>query len=318
MLYEGTIFGKWKIPCHLYVEGEFSLEDVEIAYRDTEKKLPEEIENYKSELVAAKKKEAESIGAPFFDGKRVGLLDYAIVIDDPCTEAQKLKLKLGPTTWFTYAATNQSLDKKLDGKTIRQKYVGDPLDLNDVLSNAIGVSTTVINEEGKIFMVERGKLGQYTGIYGVAAAGFMDREKDVMNGKPNPFKTIQREIGEELGLNCSPDDFEILGVGRATDDLHGEIICEYRTDMSANEIHSIPKRDKYEALRLFDIPFEPEPVLKYINKTIKEIPIGVPNDSNVWIIGESPKWVPAHAVNTVKSLVNEYGYEKVWETAKDL
>jgi len=236
-----------------------------------------------------------------------------------------LVLKSGRTSWFTYFATNKSLDEKIleqEGRkvSVRQKYVKNPLDLNDVLANPIGCSATVISEpDNNFMMVERSmKLSQYPGLYGDYAAGFMNPDKDLIDGKPNPFKTLQREIQEEAGIACSINDIKLFGIGRAMDDLHGEIWGELRTPLTVQEILSAPVKDKYENLRRFDVPFEPKEVLRYITKTIDQIPIGVPPESCVWIIGRSPKWVPAHAVNTIHSLEREYGHDKVIKALESL
>jgi len=323
--YLGTIFGELRIPCHVYTDGSFSYEDVECLYDPSELILPSDIAAFKDQLVDRKKKEAESRGAPFFDGPQVRLKDYGIKIEDQRTEAHKLVLKFGKSTWFSYSTTNRSLDDKIleqeDRKvSIREKYIRNPLDLNDVLANSTGCSATVISEpDHKLVMVERSmKLSQYPGLYGDAVAGFMHREKDLVDGKPNPFKTLQREAQEEAGITCSVNDLKLLGIGRAMDDLHGEIWGELRTPLTVQEIYSAPKKDKYEALRMFDIPFEPKEVLKYLIKTIDQIPVGVPSESNVWITSRSPKWVPAHAVNTIHSLEREYGHDKVVRTLKNI
>lgn len=333
--YLGTVFGKLRIPCHVYVESSFSYEEVRCEYDATELKLPEDIEAFKEQLVDKKRKEAEARGAPFYDGPMVRLRDYKIIIEDPNTEKIRLGLVFQPTSWFTYSATNKSLDEKvlLDefGKviSIREKYVENPLDLNDVLANPTGVSTTLISEpENRMILVERSmKLSQYPGLYGVAAAGFMKRDYtddkglhkgDTVDGVPNPFLTIKRELEEEIGIDCSVNDFTLFSVGRAMDDLHVELFGETRTNLTVEEIKSAPKSSKYETLKMIDVPFKPKEVLTYVVRTIGKIPVGVPPNENAWIIGRSPKWVPAHAVATIQSLMKEYGYERVLRTVNNL
>jgi len=323
--YLGTIFGELRIPCHVYTDGDFGYEDFECLYDPSELILPSDIAAFKDQLVDKKKKEAEARGAPFYDGPMVRLNDYGIKIQDDITEAHRLVLKFGKTSWFSYSATNKSLDEKIlkqNGRkvSIREKYIKDPLDLNDVLANCVGSNATVISEpDHRLVMVERSmKLAQYPALYGDAVAGFMHPEKDLIDGKPNPFKTLQREAQEEAGITCSVNDLKLLGVGRAMDDLHGEIWSELRTPLTVQEIYSAPKKDKYEALRMFDVPFEPKEVLKFLIKTIDQTPVGVPSESNVWIIDRSPKWVPAHAVNVIHSLEREYGHDKVVRTLKSL
>lgn len=316
--YLGTVFGELRIPCHAYVEGFFDFEDVECLYDPSTLMLPADIDTFKTQLVEKKKNEAEARGAPFFDGQMVRLNDYGVKIKDLKTEDQKLVLTLSRTSWFTYSSTNKSLDEKIleeQGRkfSVREKYVTDSLNLSDVLANPIGCSATVISEpDHSLMMTERSmKLAQYPGLYGDYAAGFMNPDKDLVDGKPNPFKTLEREAKKEAGIDFSVNDLKLLGVGRAMDDLHGEIWGELRSSLTVQEILSLPVRDKYENLRRFSVPFEPKDVLKYVATTIDSTPIGVPPASGAWVIGKSPKWVPAHALNTIRSLEREYGHDKL-------
>jgi|GEM_PF-1691007 len=338
--YQGTTLGKLKIPLHIFQEGNLTFSDVIVDYLvdpshlkwngerntwlyspDNDLRLPTDIRAYIKPMVEKRRKEAETRGAPFFDGQMVRLVDYGIKVEDKDAEIEKdrLILKVAPTSFFTYSATNKSIDEKIltdqyeKPISIRNKYGLNVLNLNDCLSNPIGVSSTVISEpDHKLVMVERSeKLAQYPSLYGDAGAGFMDWTRDVVAGAPSPFKTIQRELEEETGVKCSINDFKLFTVGRALDDLHGELFGEVRTNYTVQEILSAPKSKKYESLRMIDVPFVPKEVLKYVTATIDKIPTGVPTESGAWVIGQSPKWVPAHAVNTVQSLVREYGQEKV-------
>jgi 8-oxo-dGTP pyrophosphatase MutT (NUDIX family) len=327
--YEGFVFAGLRIPCHIYENGRFSFEDILCRYRATfdpgspdpeHPYLTRELIGVREHLVEQRRKEAEERGAPFFDGRLVRLEDYGVqFVDDE--DRKVLIVTFGPTTWFTYNATNKSLDTgevsgKSGSKTIREEYVEDPLALDDNLGNATGVSTTLISvPDGKLVYVERSKqLSQYPELFGDAAAGFMSREKDsTVSGVPNPFYTIAREMEEEMGIPCSPEDFVLLGVGRAMDDLHGEIWTELRTKYKVEEILSFPKSHKYEHLRIITIPFEPKEVAELFKEQL--IPEEWFEKMKMWIDPEEypsvPKWVPAHAVNTIQSLVHEYGYDIV-------
>lgn len=345
--YKGTILGKLQIPLHVFQEGNFRFSDVIIDYLvdpdqlrwdkerkewlynpDNDFRIPTDIRAYIKPLVERRRKEAEARGAPFFDGQMVRLVDYGIKVEDKDaeTEKERLILRLAPTSWFTYSATNRSLDDKiLEGQngnpiSIKDKYGLDVLNLNDCLANSIGVSATVISEpDHKLVMVERSeKLSQYPSLYGVAAAGFMDRTRDIVAGVPNPFKTIQRELEEEAGIKCSVNDYKLFTVGRALDDLHVELFGEIRTKYTVQEIMSAPKRTKYESLRIFDVPLTPKDVLKYLVITVEKVPAGVTSGADTWVAGRSPKWVPAHAYNTIQSLMREYGQEKVMRDLSEL
>ncbi len=317
--YPGFVYGNLRIPCYVYQSGVLDLEDVLCRYNPTELILPEDIAAYRSQLIKKKGKEAEG------KGSAVRLRDYSIKRDDSRAEKLNLILMFQPCTWSTFSSTNLSLDERIlrdeYGRkvSIREKYIKDPLNLNDVLGNATGVCATVISEpDHKLLMVERStELGVYPGLYGDAAGGFM-RDIDRINGVPNPFKTIQREAEEEAGLKCSINDFKLLGVGRSIDYLHAEIWGELRTPLTVQEIYDMPKRDEWEFRRLFDVPFEPKEVMKYVSKTIEQIPVGVPSGSNVWVVGRSPEWAPSHAISVIQSLEKEYEHERVMRDLKNI
>lgn len=277
--YQGTTFRGLKIPCHIFVEGNFKFNDVNCHYDPVEIVLPEDMAAYRDRLVEKRRKEAEDRGAPFYDGQQVRLKNYGTRMKDIDSRDLGLVLFFGPASFFTYSATNHSLDEKIlvDDKgnpiSIREKYIRDPLNLNDILQNSTGVSATLRTTVDKqLIIVERSmKLAQYPGLYGDAIAGFMQRNKDIADGVPNPFKTLQREAYEEAGIRCSPEDFVLFAVGRAMDDLHGEIWGELKVDMAAKEVLELPKKAKYENLRMFSVPFDPEAVLRYVNIRRKKI-----------------------------------------------
>jgi hypothetical protein len=290
--------------------------------------LPEDISVNLKALVKKRKDEADEKGRVFFDGQLVKLAGYSMLVrkEDTLSEDEKPVLKITPSSWFAYQATNRSLDEKMlighDGKptTIREKYGIDPLILDDVLANVIGVSAVVISEpDHAMYFVRRsGTNDQYPYLYGVGVAGFMNRLRDSVAGVPNPSKTIQNEAEQEAGIKCSLNDFTLSSIARARDDLHGELFGMIRTPMTIQEILSAPKTRKYEALEPITVPFEPKPVLKYVTKTIEKIPDRIPAGRDAWIIGRSPEWVPAHVVATIQALEDEYGHEKIMREMENL
>jgi hypothetical protein len=256
----------------------------------------------------------------FYDGQLIKLTGYDVKIDDK----QKLKLKETATSWFAYEATNRSLDQTLTDskgnlKTLREKYNISLYNLNDILANPIGVSSVIISDtDNLIYFVKRShRNSQYPGLYGTGAAGFINRLEDCINNKPNPFKTAQREIKEETKIECSENDWTLFSIGRALDDLHPEIFGELRIDMTEKELRKTIQINR-EVDEPIIIPFEPKPVLKYLTKTIKKVPEGIPSRKDYWIVGESPYWVPAHAIATFQSLEKEYGQEKLMRELENL
>ncbi len=344
--YQGTTFQSLLIPLHVFQEGEFGFDDVGIEYTidsralrwdedkknwlynfSTDTRIPLDIKERIPYMAEERRKEAAARGATFFDGQQARLAGYVTDIEEGEERKFRVILRLAPTSFVTYQATNFCLDEMIlkdtqgNPTTIRKKYSIDPLILNDCLANPIGVNTTLISEtDGNMIIVERSmKIQQYPGLYGVAAAGFINRLRDSVADAPNPFKTIQRELDEEMGLKGFPlDGFRLFGIGRAGDDLHGELWGESRTKYTSKEIIEMPKKAKYENLKIIPVPFDVKEVLKYLLQRIDQVPKGIKSGLDTWIAGKSPKWVPAHAYATIQSLIEEYGYDKVSRTFNEL
>lgn len=340
--FPGVTFGKLRIPLHSFMEnyedGGWGVQDLVVNYTvdpkelrfDAEKNewlynpegsswLPKDVLDCLKATVEKKKKDAELTGKMFFDGQQVRLYNFSAL-----GEEERPVIHVSPVSFFTYAATNKALNDKIlkdvnDNPTsIKEKYNVDVHYPNDVLANPIGVSSAIISEPDQaLVMVQRSsKLAVYPDLYGVAAAGFMDPLRDRIAGAPNPFKTIQREIKEEAGIPCDTKDFKLFVVGRACDDLHGELFGEYKTNLKVNEILSTQKKSKYESLRMFSVPFNPETVIGGYKDANYPGMVGY---RDFEFNGTNPgPWVPAHAVATVYSLIKTYGRDAVLKAANDL
>ena len=307
MAYPGEVFGDLKIP---YVELH---EDVGKPYSEKEVKVKitgmfeipyPKVRKFKEELVEKKRKEAEEKGRSFFDGSMVRLSGYNV--DDT---NHKLFLEGERTSYFTFAATNKSIDKEMVREMMKLR--GDSyLNLNDGLANPIGVNVGLVSEPDNMMIITKRseKLGQYPDLHGIAA-GFMNPDKD-----RSPFDTARREVKEEMGVDIK--DLKMFGIGRAGDDRHIEAQMYATTDYTTEEIQSAPKSGKWEHTEIHYVDFTPKDVMSYLTRTISEEPAGVPPGTGVWMPGESPKWVPAQWKVVLDILTREYGFDKVWEEYK--
>ena len=302
-------FGPIRMQFHTFLQNVdgWGPDGVEIEYDPAEVVLPADIAAYKGKIIAEKEADAKAKGKVFFDGQQVRMKDYGHRVANKETEELKLYLKFGPGSYFTHACTGQIVDKKMlkdeNGKdvSIREKYIKDHYSWDDCLGNSVGVSTAIISrpDHALVYVKRSDKITQYPGRFGVAAAGFMDRKKDLMDNVPNPFKTMQRETTEEMGVETQFGDFKITGIGRPWDDLHGELWGVTKTDKTVAQIRGSPKKQKYESLAMLDVPFEPRsvlPILKDAGNT----------------------WVNAHAVATIDALLQEYKTDEVLAIAEQL
>lgn len=132
---------------------------------------------------------------------------------------------------------------ELDDTSFRE-YVGTSTEdfygayPEDWMANPLAVCIALITADGKILIERRTTLTRFRAPYHVIG-GFMEREKDLKDGKPDPFTTITREIEEELGLILSPEEPVALGLVRNLKVRHPEIVFFSRLGKSWEEVKSI-------------------------------------------------------------------------------
>lgn len=291
--YEGTTVGPLKIPYKRLWTSPTGIEekDLQIDIDTTPFEIPDgHVKQYAEE----NKKTAEKTAT---DGKKARLTRY---------EATKtgLKLYLQLTSFFQHMSTNLSLDKDVVWQMVEKKGA-DYGNLDDGLANPIGNEAVVVSKDGYILIEERADtITQYPGLYGIPS-GFTDPAKD----EYNPFKTAKMILKEQLNLE-EIESIKLLGVGRAGDDRHIELQWLVKTSKKMDEIlEKAPKPSKLKKRER--VKFTPEEVAKYLSKTVRDVPDGAVKRGNLWIPGESPKWVPAQAIAVINALVNTFGYDKV-------
>jgi hypothetical protein len=261
--------------------------------------LPVELSKYKERIMKSKQAEAEKAGKSFFDGSLVRLVDYI-----PNEDEGTVKLIVQPTSFFTHIASNKALEEsilELGGKSPLQFYGLEVKELNDVLANPIGVNSALVTKDRYAIIIERSnKLSQYPGLYGVPA-GFMNPADKTVHA------TGYREINEEVGKFDA--EIRLVEIGRALDDLHVEINMNGEIDATKSQIEEAITKSEWESKGKRLIPFNPRDCAGYLAQTIEGIPSNVPPSK--WIVGKSPKWVPAHHRALYLSLASVYGQEDV-------
>src|SRR2546425_1908838 len=162
--------------------------------------LPAELQRVKENLVSAKRAEAESRGAPFFDGIlcRLDQLSYNNLADKTRKE---VVLRCSETTYFDYQASNYSLERDLaPRRTIRTEYALDPSDYEgSKLSNVLSVNLAVrCSDDALVFSRREMGLNEYPNTRHAAAAGKINLvrrpEPDLSSdGRPDIFKATAHE-----------------------------------------------------------------------------------------------------------------------------
>lgn len=326
-----TPFGKLLIPVKTFEEGNYGFGDVIIEHRidpkvmkregdrwlydpSKDERVPKDIRDYMGKRIEAEKVSAQEKNRAFFDGQLVRVRGYRIESgDNDPDEHKRLAIQLAPTSFFLHTTTNLSLDEKVlfdDGEnsvSIREKYNPNIDVMDDFLGNGTGANLVLISkpDHEMIYVKRASGIRQYPGMFGVGIAGFMNRERDLVGGVPNPFVTWQREGQEEMGVECPSDGMTLLHLARAGDDLHYEISGMAITPFTVNQVMSAPKKSKYEQLSIHHVPFEPKAVLKAV---------AVGRNDNKRI----PFWVPAHAKATIEALYTEYSHDQIMAAMEEV
>lgn len=198
------------------------------------------------------------------------------------------------TDFFTYLATNRSLDYRViperglisrftRNRTIREAFVHPPYEEylpKSVLSNNIGVHIAVIsrslgqNPQQQMIIRRRSQeVAFYRGYYQVSATGFISAAHLDSSNVPNPFYTAVAEAKQEIAdsLAVKPKDFQLIGMSISWDELIPVFFGYIETGLSVHDLIGDFKRDAYEG-SLLSIPFDPESVLSHIAREKWESP----------------------------------------------
>lgn len=302
--YFGTKIGKLQIPCYTFLKSNehkgFGVADVKITWDNEKFTLKPEILSFKERLAKKKENEAKKQGSLCFDGQLVRM-------NSVNGGGKNANLSIQRTTFYDYLATNLSLDEKINGKTIREHCSHDPKNLDDCLTNPIGVSTLLLSDDNMMVYVKRSaKVMAYNGFFQNSSAGTMNPEDDFFNGAPSPFANAARELEEELGVSSGKNDYRILGFGRDSIDLHSEVFGVAKTTLKSKEILELSGKDGFENSGIYSIEFSPDKIVPFFK-----------NYANAGR-HEAADWVPASAVNSIYALMGEYGEEQVLKEIQKL
>ncbi len=299
--YDGTTVGPLKLPykslCERY-RVPFKENDLQIVADPAHFEIPDEnVKNYAKDNQKTAEDKAKASGTVLFDGPMIRLTGYE-------TSDVNAKLYVQLTSFFKHKFTNLSFDENVVGQMVDGRGA-DYGNLDDGLANAIGNEVVVVSKDGYTLIEERADtIAQYPGLYGIPS-GFADPDKDGYD----PSRTAKRILKEQLNLE-ELESIELLGFGRAGDDRHMEFQWLVKTNKKMDEIlEASPTPSKLKKRER--VKFTPEEVAKYLSKTVDGVPAGAVKRGNLWIPGESPKWVPAQAIDVIYALAKDFGYDRV-------
>ena len=261
-------------------------------------RLPNDLAIRKAQI-QKQQEENRRQGRPFqWNGERYSL-DRFIMSRSPIEEDMVLDLWFKPSDYYTFLATNQSLDDE----SLREKYLRG-IDWQSPVrffSNSFGVSLVVLTSDYFTLFTQRGKnLGSRPGEFNISVSEGLSRTLDHSPHEqaPDIYRCARRGITEELGL-YEPNDFRtsdisMLSLGVDTHyslwGLRG-IIRINRTIEELIKQWNSGVKDKLENTHIYPVKFEPDEIIPFI-------------------FSHEP-WTPSALICIYHALVHEYGHKRV-------
>lgn len=276
-------------------EGEYAPQTIVTHYEGHELELPEDLARRKNDIQRmehAKKK----AGKPFlWNGDRY-FLDKFVINRTDLYENLALHLWFRPTDYYTFLATNISLDDD----TLRKTYIKD-IDWTTTavkyFSNDFAVYLMIITADEYIILPKRSDtVGVYKNAYSSSLTEGVSRTLDrgTTTLAPDIYRCAIRGIGEELGISDTPiSDITLLSFGVNTQYVQWSMLGFAKVDKTIEEIlefRSRGVRDKWENSEFNVVKFDLQEIVKYV-------------------FTHEP-WAPGALANIYQVLVHEFGRDK--------
>lgn len=279
-------FGPIEVP-FVIVDGdgqaEYTPATIVCHYDPTPMDLPTEIKNIKAKI-AAQEEEKKQLGESYmWPGPICALKRYTRgrTADE---ENLELNLWFGPSDWFTFLATNMSLDSERifdpvtqQHLTLREKYFGSydwsnpSLQPVPFFSNTFGVVVSLISGDSHLIVVRRAdEMGARKGVYNIAINEGVHRlfDRSDYGDAPNLYRTVVRGAAEELNLELRQSDVTFFAFGVDSEYSMWNILGVAHTSSNVHEIIDMRRRgakDKWEGKELIPIDFNVRTVVEFVD-----------------------------------------------------
>jgi len=276
-------------------EGEYAPQTVITHYEGHELELPEDLAKRKKEIKEqeeAKEKQGKSF---LWNGSRY-FLDKFVINRTDRYENLSLHLWFRPTDFYTFLATNISLDDK----ELREKYLQN-IDWETTapkyFSNDFALYLLIITSDEYVILPKRSEsVGVYKNTYTTSLTEGVSRTLDrgTTSLAPDIYRCAIRGIGEELGVTDIPvSEITLLSFGVNTRYVQWSMLGFAKVNKTVEEIiefRSRGVRDKWENSEFNIVKFTLHDIVKYV-------------------FTHEP-WAPGALANIYQVLVHEFGREK--------
>ncbi|WP_146747261.1 hypothetical protein [Thermogemmatispora tikiterensis] len=274
---------------------EFSPSNIRCHFQPIFQDLPPDLEARRRKI-QREQDQARSEGRSFYwNGKRF-YLDRFIISREGPDENLALDLWFGPSDYYTFLATNMSLDDP----AIRSRYISEEWDQPPrFFSNAFGIYLLVVTRSNEVILTRRGVfLGSRPLEFNVSMCEGLSASDADPSGVPDLYHCATRGLTEELGLmaplDFSSQDIRFLSFGidirYAQFCLLGVIKVPCRADDLIRR-RRMGVKDRMENKQIYVLRFDPQSLASFV-------------------VSHSP-WAPAGLACLYHCLVYEFGRDKV-------
>ncbi len=253
---------------------EYRLENITTHYVSSVEDLPEELKQRKKKI-AQEQQERKEQGLPFAWNGDTYNLDRFVIGREPVHEEMTLDLWFRPSDYYTFLATNKSLDDP----SIRAKYLKEPnwYEPIPLFSHSFGIALVVVTKDGYCLPTQRSPYQAIqANIYSTAAmVESLSRPVDKRTDSfaPDLYRCACRGLSEELGLiehvDFFPRDVLFLNFGVNTANALWALRGMVRVQRTCQEIldkWSKGVKDKLENQKLYPLPFAPDDYMQFITE----------------------------------------------------
>ncbi len=260
--------------------------------------LPDELQARRHRIRQEQEQKKEQ-GLPFFWNGEIYSLDRFVIGREPINEDMTLDLWFRPSDYYTFLATNISLNEPL----LREKYLKniDWYETIPYFSHSFGTSLVVITSDGYTLLTQRSsRQGSNAGYYSISANEGLSRPLDrgIRSEAPDLYRCALRGLAEELGLH-EPTDFSVSDITFLSFEVDTQyalwgilgMVKVQRTIAQILENRHRGVKDKMENKKVFPMPFTPQDACSFVFTR--------------------ENWTPGGLICLYHALVHEFGRQEV-------
>ncbi len=274
-------------------QAEYTPSTIICHYDPTPIVLPPELQAIKDKIEKEEVRKRDAGEPHMWNGPTYALQRYTRARTDN-EDHLVVHLFFRPTDYFTYWATNVSLDTEyvIDDETgqpvtLRAKYFRDvdwsspSLQPVPYFGNTFGMNACLISNDERILLIRRSReVSHWRGLYHIAINESLQRpiDRSDYDDAPNPYRALIRGAAEEIGIEVNPSEITLLTLTVTSTysswGMHGLV----RSSRSMQEIinsRTIGARDKWEGTELIPIEFSAKAVVEFVHSHTPWSPHGL-------------------------------------------